>query len=167
MATKPRGLRVFRRSDGVNLDDTKVMGQPVMDPPPGREVLKEVGTASGYVIKVLFGDPDVGGMSLIRLWYAPHYALPRHSHDVDCLYYVIAGEARLGNQVVPAGDGFFVPADSPYAYSAGPEGVEVLEFRAASSFGIHVTESLGRWDQLAELARSHREEWAVQTADTG
>ena len=164
---KQRALRVFRRSDGVDLADTTLMSQPVMDPPPGREVLKAVGTAQGYINKVLFGDPDSGGMSLIRLWYAPDYALPRHSHDVDCLYYVISGEARLGNHVVPAGDGFFVPANAPYAYSAGPDGVEVLEFRAESSFAIHVTESLGRWEQIAELARTHREEWVAQTAGAG
>lgn len=167
MPTRQRGLQVFRWSDGVDLDDTTVMIQPVMDPPPGRGVLKAVGAASGYVIKVLFGDPDSGGMSLIRAWYAPEYALPRHSHDVDCLYYVLSGEARLGNQVVPAGDGFFVPANAPYAYSAGPDGVDVVEFRATSSFGIHVTESLSRWEQIAELARTHREEWVAQTAGAG
>ena len=167
MATRQRGLQVFRRSDGVDLDDTSLMSQPVMDPPPGRDVLKAVGAASGYVIKVLFGDPDGGGMSLIRAWYAPDYALPRHSHDVDCLYYVLSGEAHLGNQVVPAGDGFFVPANAPYAYTAGQDGVAVLEFRATSSFGINVTESLSRWEQIAELARAHREDWVAQTAGAG
>lgn len=167
MATRHRGLRVFRRSDAVDLDDTRVMSRPVMDPAPGREVMKAVGAASGYVIKVLFGDPDTGGMSLIHAWYAADYALPRHSHDVDCLYYVVSGEAHLGTQVVPAGDGFFVPANAPYAYSAGPDGVEVLEFRGESSFAIHVTESLGRWEQIAELARTHREEWVAQTAGAG
>lgn len=159
MAASPRGLRVFRGADAADLADTSLMSRPVMDPVPDREVLAEVGRASGYVNKVLFGDPEHGGMSLIRLWYAPHYALPRHSHDVDCLYYVVAGEAHLANQVVAAGDGFFVPAHAPYAYSAGPDGVEVLEFRATSTFGIRVTESAGRWAQLAEIARTHRQEW--------
>lgn len=160
-----RGLQIFRRSAGVDLDDTKMMGRPVMEPTPSREVFKAIGATAGYVIKVLFGDPDTPGMSLIRLWYAPDYALPRHSHDVDCLYYVISGEARMGNQVIPAGDGFFVPAGAPYAYAAGPDGVEVLEFRGATSFGINVTESLGRWDQLADLARTHKDDWIEQTAE--
>jgi quercetin dioxygenase-like cupin family protein len=134
-----------------------------MDPLPDRETLAEIARTSGYINQVVFGDPDSGGMSLIRLWYAPHYALPRHSHDVDCLYYVVTGEAHLGNQVLTAGDGFFVPAGAPYAYSAGSGGVEVLEFRAASQFAIHVTESPARWAQLADLARLHREEWAAET----
>lgn len=163
MATRSRGLRFFRRADAADLADTAVMSRPVMDPRPDRQVLAEVAAASGYVNQVLFGDPDGDGMSLIRLWYPPHYALPRHSHDVDCLYYVVAGEAHLGNRVVAAGDGFFVPADAPYAYSAGPEGVEVLEFRATSRFGIRVTESPQRWAQLAELARTHRDQWAAHS----
>jgi len=164
MASRPRGLRIFRRADGVDLADTTVMARPVMDPLPDREVLKQIGTTSGYINKVLFGDPEQGGMSLIQLWYAPDYALPRHSHDVDCLYYVVAGEAHLGNQVLRVGDGFFVPANAPYAYNAGPDGVEVLEFRATSSFAIRVTESPARWSQLAELARTHRDDWEAQTA---
>ena len=164
MTTSPRGLKLFRRADAVDLAKTTVMSRPVMDPLPDREILGEVATASGYINEVLFGDPDCGGMSLIRLWYAPDLALPRHSHDVDCLYYVVAGEARMGNQVVAAGDGFFVPAGAPYAYTAGPDGVEVLEFRATSQFAIRVTETPARWAQLAQLARAHREEWAAQTA---
>lgn len=164
MPTRTRGVQIFRRADAVDLAHTKVMGRPVMDPVPDREILAEVGATSGYVNQVIFGDPENGGMSLIRLWYAPHYALPRHSHDVDCLYYVVAGEAHLGNQVLAAGDGFFVPANSRYAYSAGPDGVEVLEFRSTSSFGIRVSETEGRWAQLAQIARTHRDEWEKQTA---
>jgi hypothetical protein len=159
-----RGLHIFRRADAVDLAATTVMSRPVMDPKPDRSVLAEVGTSSGYVNQVLFGDPETAGPSLIRLWYAPRYALPRHFHDVDCLYYVVTGEAHLGNQVLVAGDGFFVPAGAPYAYAAGPDGVEVLEFRATSTFGINVVESLTRWDQLADLAREHRAEWEAHTA---
>jgi quercetin dioxygenase-like cupin family protein len=164
VATRSRGIRIFHRADAVDLAATALMAAPVMDPMPDRSVLKEVARTSGYLNKVLFGDPESGGMSLIRLWYAPDYALPRHSHDVDCLYYVVAGEAHLGSQVLSAGDGFFVPAGAPYAYSAGPDGVEVLEFRAASSFGIRVTESPQRWEQIAEIARTHRDDWEAQTA---
>ena len=164
MTTRARGLRIFRQEDAIDLSESQLMSAPVMDPMPERAVLKAVGTSSGYINKVLFGDPEQGGMSLVRLWYAPFYALPRHSHDADCLYYVVAGEAHLGSRVLVAGDGFFVPAGAPYAYSAGPDGVEVLEFRSTSSFGIHVTESPERWAQIAALADSHREEWAAQTA---
>jgi quercetin dioxygenase-like cupin family protein len=156
------GLRIFRRADAPDLADTELMAAPEMDPMPPMDVLAELGAREGgYVNKVLFGDPTGGGMSLVWLWYAAHYTLPRHSHDVDCTYYVVAGEAHMGNQVVPAGDGFFVPAGAPYAYSAGPDGVEVLEFRAASRFGIRITET--RWPHLLDLARQHGDAWEAAT----
>ena len=164
MATRSRGLQVFRRKNRQDLGDTTLMGRPVMDPMPDRAVLKDVGTSAGYVNEVLFWDVDNGGMNLVRLWYAAHYALPRHSHDVDCLYYVVKGAAHLGNQVVEAGEGFYVPAGAPYSYKAGPEGVEVLEFRGSSPFEIKVSESEGRWTQLAENARTHKEEWEAAGA---
>jgi hypothetical protein len=166
MAAKPRGLRIFRGAEAPDLVDTEVMGRPVMDSVPDRDVLAAVGAPGGYANKVLFGDPEQGGMSLLWLWYAPSYALPRHRHDVDCLYYVLAGEAHLGNQVLKAGDGFFVPAGAPYSYRAGPDGVQVLEFRAVSRFGIHVTESPERWAQLAEVARANKDRWEALSAPT-
>src|SRR5579875_2074366 len=166
MASRSRGLKVFRSEDAVDLGATELMGRPVMDPVPDRDVLAAVGTPAGYLNQVVFWDPERSGMNLVRLWYGPEYALPRHSHDVDCLYYVIAGEAHLGSQVLGAGDGFFVPAGAPYAYRAGPEGVEVLEFRASRPFGIKVSESAERWAQLAENARAHRVEWESASANT-
>ena len=124
-----------------------------------------MGTA-GYVNEVLFWDADNGGMNLVRLWYAPHYTLPRHSHDVDCLYYVVQGEAHLGNQVIEAGEGFYVPAGAPYSlHEAGPDGVEVLEVPLAPVRSrIKVSESEGRWALLAENARTHKAEWEAASA---
>jgi hypothetical protein len=78
------------------------------------------------------------------------------------LYYVVRGEARLGNRVVRAGSGFFVPADAPYAYSAGPEGIEILEFRNATSFDMKISESATRWQAIIEGARANAEAWAAE-----
>jgi hypothetical protein len=71
-------------------------------------------------------------MSLVHAWFGPHFPLFRHSHPRfgDCLYYIVAGSAVLGSRVLKPGDGFFVPNGMPYKYRAGPEGVEILEFRA-------------------------------------
>jgi quercetin dioxygenase-like cupin family protein len=126
----------------------------------------EWATAGGQVVKVLFGDPDAGGMSLVWSRFAPHYALPRHSHSADCLYYVLRGELRLGAQVLDAGEGFFVPDGAPYAYTSGPEGVEVLEFRSTSTFDMRITESLPRWAKIVEGAREHRDQWAAEARAT-
>lgn len=159
-------LQIFRRADARELQATGMMAAAVMEPEPAAGIVDEIRDITGgggYANRVLFGDADRDGMSLVWLWYAPHYALPRHSHDVDCTYYVVRGEAHLGNQVVHAGDGFFVPAGAPYAYAAGPDGVEVLEFRAVSSFGIRVTESATGWARLLATARTHGTDWATSS----
>jgi hypothetical protein len=72
------------------------------------------------------------GMSLVHVWFGPNFPLFRHSHPLhgDCLYYVIAGELTMGNRKLGAGSTFFVPNGQPYKYTAGPAGVELLEFRA-------------------------------------
>ncbi len=163
MATPRRsGLQRF---DGPSharlLHETGMMSMPTMEP-PAMEELAEWATASGQVVKVLFGDPDAGGMSLVWSWFAPNFPLPRHSHSSDCLYYVTKGELRMGRQVVKEGEGFFVPDGAPYAYTAGPGGVEVLEFRAVSTFDMQITESLPRWAKMVEISRDHRQVWAEE-----
>ena len=121
--------------------------------------MMEWALSGGHVVKVLFRQGGDDGMSLVWSWFGPEYVLPRHSHDADCLYYVVAGEARLGNRTVPAGGGFFVPSGAPYAYAAGPEGVQVLEFRNVSSFDMQITESLPRWDRIVETVRANSDTW--------
>jgi hypothetical protein len=143
------------------LHETTMMSMPTMDPPAGEELM-EWATASGQVVKVLFGDPDSEGMSLVWSWFAPNFPLPRHSHSADCLYYVAKGELHMGRQVIKEGEGFFVPDGAPYAYTAGPEGVEVLEFRAVSSFDMQITESLPRWAKMVEISREHGAQWAEE-----
>ena len=88
--------------------------------------------APGNIVTVLFDQGGTEGMSLVHAWFGPNFPLFRHSHPKlgDCLYYIVAGSAVLGSRVLKPGDGFFVPNGMPYKYRAGPEGVEILEFRA-------------------------------------
>lgn len=156
--TRRRGIVFFDPpAESPPLHETGMMSMPTLDPPAG-EQLMEWGLSGGNDTRVLFRDGE-DGLSLVWAWFGPHHVLPRHSHDADCLYYVVAGEAHLGNRVVPAGGGFFVPADAPYAYTAGPDGIQVLEFRNAGSFDMKITESLPRWDHIVEVARQHGDEW--------
>jgi hypothetical protein len=74
--------------------------------PPGRAV-----SASG-----------MGGSSPVCL----SRAIPTTSRTCTCL---VSAEADLGRQVLRAGDSFFVPADAPYKFEPGPDGVEILEIR--------------------------------------
>jgi hypothetical protein len=77
---------------------------------------------------------------------------------------VIGGELALGkgvaSEVVRAGDGFFVPAGHMYGYTAGPEGVEVLEFRGVSKFNIeYKSQPPAAWAALAAVMAANRERW--------
>ena len=71
-------------------------------------------------------------MSLSHNWFGPNFPLFRHSHPRfgDCLYYVVGGELLMGNRKLGRGSTFFIPNGQPYKFAAGPDGVEVLEFRA-------------------------------------
>ncbi len=168
MRTKRRGLSVFRAKDSVDLTLGDFMGAPEMSEKAGAAFATALrsGLGAGSVVKVLLRQPDEdGAFSLIHLWYKANYPLVRHTHDVDCLYYVISGSASLGNQTLRAGDGFFVPADAPYTYTAGADGVEVLEIRhGVQSFGMRIPDGAPlQWDQLQDAAVTNRADWERET----
>lgn len=122
--------------------------------------------APGNVTTPIFAQRGQGGMSIVHAWFAPNFQLFRHSHPAggDCLYYVLAGEIVMGSQRLGPGDGFFVPNEMPYKYKAGPEGVEVLEFRSGGGIqGAPIMkldergiESIRR---LAEANRAEHDNW--------
>ena len=93
--------------------------------------------SAGYIggdeIKVLTDQP---GFGLTHVWFKEGYQLPLHSHDADCMYFIISGTIRIGTEELGPRDCFFVPADVPYAYKPGPDGVEVLEIRHANHFNF-------------------------------
>ncbi len=130
----------------------------------------------GNIVTPLFDQGGPDGMSLIHAWFGPHFPLFRHSHPRlgDCLYYIVAGSAVLGSNVLEPGDGFFVPNGMPYKYRAGPEGVEVLEFRAgggiedAPLLQLHEP-SVRSIEKITSAAQDLRDEWGdppVRVADT-
>lgn len=150
-------------SEGPSLHETEVMSMPETSPPAMDQVMVW-GLSGGHDARVQFTQgPE--GMSLVWSRFEPGFPLPRHSHSADCLYYVVAGEAHMGNRVVPAGSGFFVPAGAPYAYTAGPDGIEILEFRGTSRFDMQITESLPRWEKILETVQERQQEW--QATPTG
>jgi hypothetical protein len=114
------------------------------------------------VVKLLFEEPTTG-VSLTYAWFKAHYLLPRHSHNADCTYYVVSGEAQFGTETLRAGDVFFVPRDTLYSYQAGPDGVEVLEFRTAVHFDFRFS-NLGKafFDRAARIAEENLPAWREQ-----
>ena len=93
-------------------------------------------------------------------WFKKNYPLALHSHDADCLYYVIAGSLQLGTETLGPGDGFFIEANVPYTYTPGPEGVEVLEFRTASHFDfVNHARNEKFYDRGAATIGENLEDW--------
>src|SRR5262249_45229063 len=77
-------------------------------------------------------------------------------------------EAHMGSRVLRPGDGFFVAAEAPYTYTAGPQGVEVLEFRHATSFDIKIRDkTLEQWKPIIEAVKANGERWAAADAAGG
>jgi mannose-6-phosphate isomerase-like protein (cupin superfamily) len=95
------------------------------------------------------------------VWFKADYPVPRHTHDADCLYYIVSGSVVMGNQTLRVGDGFFIPAGAPYGYDAGPEGVELLEIRHnVERFDLQMLESsAGKWAAMAETIATHQDAW--------
>jgi hypothetical protein len=132
--------------------------------------------APGSIVTPLFNQSGANGMSLVHAWFGPHFPLFRHSHPRfgDCLYYIVAGSAVLGSRVLKPGDGFFVPNAMPYKYRAGPEGVEILEFRAgggiddAAVLKLHES-SVESIERITATATELHDQWTqppVHIADT-
>lgn len=164
-ARRPSGpIRIFRAAEAPDLLETDIMRMEA--PPPERAPLAGVfreAAQLGTTTRVLFRDPRPNGFSLVYAWFKSNYPLPVHSHDSDCLYYVVSGELVFGAQVLKAGDGLFVPANAPYAYNAGPEGVEVIEFRNVTEFDFLVRPStLPRWERAAAICQANLEHWKSQ-----
>lgn len=156
--------------DGANGPQFRIFsGAPVgdLDTLMTRPVMPEIVTESfepndlvllggGFNTEPIFCDPDPGGFSLVNIRLAPDAILPTHTHDVDCLYYVLSGSILLGRRTLAAGAGFFIPAERPYGYRAGADGAAVLEFRKSTHFGMVITEtSPTRWQEIVDAAKRH------------
>jgi hypothetical protein len=125
---KAKGLKIFRGETAQPLVITDYQG---MTPAvvAGLDRLGQAGVSAGADVRTLFEMP---GFSLTYAWFKSGFPLPLHSHEADCLYYIVGGSLRLGTEQLHKGDGFFVPANTAYTYSPGSNGVEVIEMRHES-----------------------------------
>jgi quercetin dioxygenase-like cupin family protein len=161
-ATRNTAMTFFRAADAPTLDDDGAMTYAPVDIDPEVFGTLDVGLLrAGEDVRVLFKSADPDGFSLVSARFGPGYRLPRHSHSADCLYYVVSGEAHMGSRVLKPGDGFFIAADAPYTYTAGPDGVEVLEFRHATTFDIKVRDTtVEQWKPIAAAVAANGARWA-------
>lgn len=167
-----RRLEFFHFEKAPTLFESGMLSAPIEYPETVISFLDQMDFSTlmaGAQAKVLFRQPGDGGFSLVHVRFAPEYILNRHKHNTGCTYYIIAGEVWFGRtRVLRAGDGFFVAADQPYGYTAGPQGVELLEFRHASSFTSCVVEdNEAVWTEIFGVADTHQDSWATFTAEMG
>lgn len=168
-ASKPFAtpFAIFRAEQAKDYEESEIMSPSSASEfdPEGSAATIDAGILEGSKVSLLFERP---GMSLTHAWFKSGFPLPRHSHDADCLYFILAGSLRIGVEELSAGDGFFVGANVPYAYTPGPQGVEVLEFRTADAFDIRVlAKNPAFWRKAAEMVAGKRELWKDETPPSG
>ena len=158
--TEPRNtLKIFRAADAKSLFESECMSMEQMERAPQQALAKAVdaGILEGDKVTVLTQMP---GFSLVHAWFKKDYPLPRHSHNADCMYYVVAGSLRLGTEELVARDCFFVPAGVPYTYTPGPDGVEILEVRHNVNFNfVNLAYNETFWNKAAETCAENLEDW--------
>lgn len=152
-------VQIFRRAEARGLMELGAM-KMAETTPEQREGLKKL-VAAGYLegdqVKVLV---DLPGFSLTHAWLKRDYPLLLHSHDSDCLYYVVAGSLQMGTEELAEGDSFFVPANSAYTYRPGPDGVEVLEFRHVGTFDFrNYAKNPAFYEKAAATVAANVEYW--------
>lgn len=155
-------MKIFRAGEAPSLVESGCMTMEAMteEQLAGISKLVAAGYLEGEEIRVLV---DLPGFSLVHVWLKQGYPLMRHTHDTDCLYYVVAGSVHLGTEELLPRDCFFVPAGVPYVYTTGASGAEVLEFRHNGSFNfVNLTNNPGFWEKAEQTIRNNREQW--QTA---
>lgn len=157
-------LQIFRLQEAPLLGVTDL--QPVTTEFSPREMelwgrKMEAGYNDGQVARVLVRMP---GLTILHIWNKTGYPTPLHSHDVDCLYVVLAGSVALGSEVLGPGDSFFIPADMPYTYKVGPEGSEVLEIRQADNWDLKLlAKNPAYFDKAVAAITANLAGWQVAT----
>jgi mannose-6-phosphate isomerase-like protein (cupin superfamily) len=157
--TATKRFTIFRAKDAPGLMESGIMKMAPMTDTQiiGFKKMGAAGVMDGEEVKILVNLP---GFSLAYAWLKAAYPLTLHSHDSDCLYYIVAGTLRIGTEDLGPRDSIFVPAGVPYTYKAGPEGVEVLEFRHETNFNfVNLSKSAAFYDKGAETCSSNRQGW--------
>ena len=154
---------IFRARDAANPTGEGSMASELTPVEiEGSKRAVEAGILEGSTLRVLFEAP---GFSLTYAWFKSGYPLPRHSHDADCVYYIVGGSLKVGTEELGRGDGFFVGRDVPYTYVPGDEGVEVLEFRTTDSYGIKLfANNPAFWAKAVETLGDRKQAWAGEAA---
>ncbi len=154
-------FQIFRAKDAPKLMESGCMSIEPITPIQRAGVTKavEAGYTEGDEVRVLVQMP---GFSLTHAWMKKNYPLALHSHDSDCMYYIVAGSTRVGTEDLGPRDCFFVPANVPYTHKPGPNGVEVLEIRHEVGFNfVNLSKTEAFWQKAAETVAANLDDWRI------
>jgi mannose-6-phosphate isomerase-like protein (cupin superfamily) len=154
-----RGVQVFFGKNAVGLAESGIGEHPEGEPAIVARV-RSSGAMNGVIGRVPFMQNSYDGFSLVEIYFKPNYVSTRHTHNTDCLYYVKSGAAYMGHTELGPGDGYFVPANTPYRFTAGPNGFELLEFRRSTRYDQQFLDTdIERWEPIFDAAEKNRELW--------
>jgi mannose-6-phosphate isomerase-like protein (cupin superfamily) len=157
-------VRVYRAANAPLLEESGVARSDFGEHEGLREIATTLAGTDCAISRLLVHQTaDEGGLSIVYLFFKPNFPLFRHMHDVDSLYVVISGSVVgfMGEETLRPGDIFTVKAGHPYYYTAGPEGVEVLEiFRDSDEVTVIYTDNPdNRLEQAHDAVRANIETW--------
>jgi quercetin dioxygenase-like cupin family protein len=76
-------------------------------------------------------------LQLAELEYVPGAEAVMHKHDDDEIIYVVRGEMKFGNKVLNAGSSVYIPGNTYYSFTAGAEGLRIVNVRARCDVSFH------------------------------
>ena len=158
------GVRLYRAADAPMLADTDATSTDFEAAPEVIDVAMKLAGADCSINRILAKVPiEDGGLTVLYLFFKPNFPLFPHKHDVNSLYVVIGGSIVdfMGDEVLRPGDCWSVKEGNPYHYSAGPDGVEVLElFAGQEHVKIIMTDAAAdRLDAAQEAVRQNEDVW--------
>jgi mannose-6-phosphate isomerase-like protein (cupin superfamily) len=131
----------------------------------GLKLMYGSGDSGGATVRVLFSSHE---LHVSYVWFKSGFPLPLHSHDVDCLYQILAGTMALGTEELAKGDSIFIPSGVPYTLKPGSEGVEFLEIRTAHDYDTrYVAKTDAYWDKIAQTREQRAPIWKDEPAPYG
>jgi len=85
---------------------------------------------------------DAQSLQMYEVKMAPDAVTENHAHEQDEIIYVVSGELRMGRRVLRAGDSVFIAGGSVYGFTAGPEGLHLINFRPRNDTSYMTSEDV-------------------------
>ena len=76
-------------------------------------------------------------LQLAELEFIPGAEAVVHKHDDDEIIYVVRGEMHFGDRVLHAGSSIYIPGNTFYGFTAGANGLRIVNFRARADVSFH------------------------------